>query len=190
MRENKEYYEKGFYNHDQIGGFVSVKQFILIEKNGKRVLLLRFSNDSPVVINRMRFQLTQLDKEGNTIDCSKVKYTDLSVAPGSVFAPEEGIVVKSECADFIVRIIYVVSGEFKYVPGRGRPTAHYDVRGYDEPKANGEDVEPANGPRTVIRRRETKRGFFRFIAAVAFIFALLSFAYSYYLSLGYTGLFR
>ena len=40
MRENKEYYEKGFYNHDQIGGFVSVKQFILIEKDGKRVLLL------------------------------------------------------------------------------------------------------------------------------------------------------
>ena len=185
MRDIKEYYEKGFYNHDQAGGFVSVKQFILVEREEKRVLLLRFSNDSPVEINRMRFQLTQLDKEGNEIEISKVKYSGLCAKPGDVFSPEEGVVVKSECADFVVKILYVVSGEYKYLAGKGRPTAHYDIRGYDEPiKENGQTDE--NTVRLVVRRRDTKKGFFRFIAAVSFVTALLSFAYAYYLSLGYT----
>ena len=122
--------EKGGYNHPQVSGCISLKQYIFLKKNGKRLLMLRFANEFEHKINGFEIILTQLSGDGRVIKRTRIPYYRANVSSGDTFAPDEGIVVLNNCSDFRVKLVYFYSGPYKYVIKRGHAVAHYDPRGY------------------------------------------------------------
>lgn len=131
MENNKAILDKGTYTFRQEGAFLSVKQYMLIEKEGKRCLLLRFFNASDIVVNAMEFLLIQLDADGKVISKDKIAYDDLNIRANKEYALKTGIVIKKGCVNFRVYVLYAVSGEYKYVFRNGQAVRLYDPRGYD-----------------------------------------------------------
>ena len=131
MAKNRNVLDKGTYNFHQEGAFLSVKQYMLVEREGKRCLLLRFVNESNMVIQAMEFTLVQLDGDGKVISSDRMTYDDLSVRPASEYALKTGIVLKAGCVNFRVQMAYAVSGEYKYLFKNGQAVEQYDPRGYD-----------------------------------------------------------
>lgn len=130
----REYIEKGGYNHPQPDGYVSLKQYIFVRKDGKRCLLFRFANEFSQTVTGFEIVVTQLSGDGRTLGHSRICYDDLSIRSGDIFAPSSGVVVHENCADFRIRLVYFVSGVYKYSVKRGKAVAHYDPRGYVAPK--------------------------------------------------------
>ena len=131
MTKNRNVLDKGTYNFHQEGAFLSVKQYMLVEREGKRCLLLRFMNESNLLIQAMEFTLIQLDGDGKVISTDRMRYDDLSVRPAREYALKTGIVLKPGCVNFRVQMAYAISGEYKYVFKNGQAVEHYDPRGYD-----------------------------------------------------------
>lgn len=169
MKTNKGYFKKGFYNHPQVKGFPSVKQFILLEKEGKRCLLLRFVNGTDLKIDRMQIVLTQLDISGKVINKSKVQYRDMRFAPETTYVSSKGIIVKNECVDFRVDITYVVVGEYKYVKSNGCIVDTYDTRGYKESSSKVNGVVGAK-----IKGARINSALYRFAAFISLVLVVLS----------------
>ena len=159
---------KGIYKHNQISGYLSVRQYMVINQNGKRCLILRFENEMAKAVNAVEFSVKRLDADGNLIGDTTVKYDDLSIAPGQFYAPEIGTVIEKECADFIIQMRYVICQKVKYVFRKGMVTAHYNTRGYSE--HNCYATEPHSV--TVKRKFSTGVGFFRCMALLAFVLAV------------------
>ena len=170
--ENKNYFKKGFYNRKQPDGYPMLKQYILLEKNGKRCLLLRFANETELSIDQMKFELTQLDDKGKVIKKSKVEYKNMRFYPERTYSSPSGIVVVDECVDFYIDVLYVVSGRYKYVARHGKAVATYDLRGY-----SGSDVQKSG--RTKIKTAEMKPSSFRLIAAISLILVILSCCFAF-----------
>ena len=182
MKKNnkKNYIDKGIYSHPQIGGYLSLKQFILIEQDGKRCLLLRFANESDFEINAARFIVKQLNAEGEEIGRVDMEYREMDLSAGQMYSPEQGIVVKKECVDFTVQPIWLVSGDYKYVFRNGTVNASYDPRGYGE-KQRADRKRGSAG----ISIRQSYRGggkIYGVIAAVSFILVIGSLIFVIYQS--------
>ncbi len=171
-KHEKNYIDKGIYSHPQLGGYLTLKQFILIEQDKKRCLLLRFANESDLEINAARFILKQLNSDGEEIGRVDISYKDISIASGAMYSSEQGIVVKKECVDFTVQMVSVVSGDYRYVFENGTVTAHYDRRGYGERVRK----DRKRGSAEISVRSKYKGGgrFYGFIAFVALVLAVIS----------------
>lgn len=130
MRKEEKCLAKGIYSHPQVSGYLSVKQFMIIEQDGKKCLLLRFANEASFQISQVEFVLRQLNSKGDEISASVMKYSDLRIKVGGMYALEKGIVLKQECVDVVVQMISLVGGRYKYKFKNGIVTAHYDKDGY------------------------------------------------------------
>lgn len=127
--------EKGIYNHPQPSGCMTVKQYIIIEKNKKRCLLLRFCNESGLNITDMGFTVTQLDSAGEVIETSTVKSAAIRVNAGLTFSLKKAVVLNRRCTDFIVTVTWVISKGYKYEVRNGQMVPHFDTRGFDTSEA-------------------------------------------------------
>ena len=130
--KKKHYMIKGEYEHSQIGGYFSVKEFIMLEEQGKHCLLLRFQNEMKTPVHAVEFIVKQLNADGKIIKSVRIRYTDLQVEAGQRYCASNGIVLEDSCADCVVLMRYVISGRNKYIFKRGLVTAHYDFRGYQQ----------------------------------------------------------
>ncbi len=166
MITNNEFIEKGFYNRPQPANALSVKQYMLIRKNGKRCLIFRFLNETGVAVKGFQFLLIQLDSHGQEIARDKVKLKRLHIPVDATYATEKGVAVLENCSDFIVKVLYVYSGAYRYTYVGGKAVAHYDVRGFEEedPKANASFAFQA---------KSEKKEFSRFFRKVAFLMLVL-----------------
>lgn len=175
MQKNKKLV-KGLYEHEQIGGYLSVRQFMVINQYGKRCLLLRFENETSKMVNAFEFTVKRLDAEGNVIGSTTVCHDRLSIKAGEFYAPESGIVIESDCVDFVVQMRYVISQNIKYIYRKGMVTAHYDPRGFTD------DGTTDNRPHTVSVKRKYSAsvGFFRWMAFLAFILGAAALSYLLY----------
>jgi len=174
MKKNaKRYIDKGIYSHGQLSGYLSVKQFMVVDQDGKHCLLLRFANEADFEINAVEFMLTQINTHGETVGTIKIKYSDLNIGAGEMYSPDKGIVVKADCADFTVQILSIISGKYRYVFKRGLVTAHYDRRGYE----NGicaVHVHDGEG-RSETQKKYYSRGIlYRLVAVVSLILVFVS----------------
>lgn len=133
-RNRKKYFIKGIYGHPQVSGYFVVKQYMMIEKDDRHCLLLRFENQLKTTVQTVEFTVKQLDADGKSIGKIKIKYTDLSVKAGALYAPEQGIVLQDECVDFVIQMKYVISENVKYLYRKGLVTAHYNPRGFEDIK--------------------------------------------------------
>lgn len=168
MAGNNGYMEKGYYSHPQIGGYVSLKQFIIYNESGRRCLLLRFSNDYSETVVAFGFVLIQKDAEGKVIAKKKIEYRGLAIVPDGVYSSTSGIILDSRCADFVVKLTYMVCGLYKYTFRHGYPCRHYDPRGYLPAKKR---KKARAGVVTEIKTRNASR--VRFCGGMVFL-AILS----------------
>ena len=131
MAIDRKILDKGTYTFRQEGAFISAKQYMLIEQDGKKCLLLRFYNSSDMLVNAMEFLLIQLDADGKVIARDRMAYDNVNVRAAKEYALKSGIVIKKDCVNFRVQMLYAVSGEYKYVFRNGQAVQLYDPRGYD-----------------------------------------------------------
>lgn len=174
MIRNREVIEKGAYVHYQPGAFLQVKNFIIANKSGKRCLLLQLVNTSDITVDGFKLALIQLDSIGNVISKDTFAYGSVKIAAAATYSVDVGLVLKPECADFRVQMVYALSGEYKYVFKNGQTVQHYDPRGYRGTRAFSHDAGTLN----VRRRFETGKVLIGLIAAVAFFGVSLALAYA------------
>lgn len=168
-----DYIDKGIYSHKQIGGYMTVKQFMVVEREGKRCLILRFLNESSLEVNAIEFTVIQRNTAGEIIGSSKIKHTHLSVGVGELYSPESGAVIKPECADFEIEMNSVVSGKYRYVFKGGQVTAHYDKRGYDDGIC-AVHVHKGEGRAAWVRKYYTRGWLYRLIALGTLVAVVVS----------------
>ena len=178
--KNEQIISKGIYGFSQIGGFISVKNYIFMHHDDKICLAIRFSNDTDYVFDSMSFCVIQLDALGAVIGKTRVEYTDMNFEPGTTYVSENAVVVDGKCADFKVQIYEAYSGFYKYVP-RNRRTVIY----YDKSKAEREAVWHSDAEKTdtVIKRKEYGKAKLTVLAAVLAMLIMLGFNIYYLFAL-------
>lgn len=120
--------EKGFYSHPQTSGGVQLKQYIITKEGDKKCLLLRFFNDSELIINEMNITLTQQCGEESEPEKVKISLDGLNIHPGETFAMKNGVVISDSITDFTVEITEVISRDFVYKESGDSLVAKYDPR--------------------------------------------------------------
>lgn len=104
---------------------VSINEYVFIRDNGKKYLLLRFTNKSDLHITSMTFWLTQKNSDGRVIDEKKVVFDNIRCVAWEVFSPDKGILVDDKCADVDIKITSVISGNYEYRSKNGESFVRY-----------------------------------------------------------------
>ena len=151
--------EKGIYNHQQPSGYIVARNYLVLEEEGKRYLLIRFANESNVKITAFKFVLSQLDSNGKVICSSKITYDEVCLEPHATLSEKRGIRVKEECVDFYIKVISFVSELYRYEYKKGQLVVHYDVRS----RLNTEKIEHEK-----VEVRSQKKSYARFHTVIAF----------------------
>lgn len=176
MLENTELYrDKGNYNHPQPHGLIAVKQYVFATQNGKRTLLLRFANESPLSLDGFEFVVTELDRRGEVLDRHKISHTGISVEAGGTYCPPSGIIVRGECTDFLIKVISVHSGMYRYTQRRGQIVAHYDKQ-----RRSTSSKKPKHGYTEVKSMRSTDGRVFTLITVIAILIICITSAMARY----------
>ena len=150
----EKFIEKGIYHHPHAAEMMSPKQYIIVERDGRRCLLLRFLNEAGVTVSDMQFKLTELDSMGRTIKISTVTAKKINVRAGETYAYGKGIVISDTCTDFRISVTSLISNRYKYSVRHGQRVERFDVRGYELGAINGRKSEAP-----VVKRRRIREGF-------------------------------
>ena len=159
--------EKVTYNHSQPSGYIVAQNYLVVQEDGKRYLLIRFANESDLKITSFKFVLTQLDSNGKVIGRSKISYDKINFASQKTMSTRRGIHVREECVDFYIKIITFVSEPYRYEYRNGQLAVHYDVR------KNRKNKRVEDGKFSV---KSQKRSYSRFYSIMSFVAILLVFA--------------
>ena len=114
MISENHYIAKGIYRHPQLGHFISVKNYIFLRDNGKKYLLLRFSNELDYVVDGLTCEVFQYDLDGNEITSAKINMSGMNICPHEMFTNDAALEVDEKCMDFRVVFLEVRSGKYRY----------------------------------------------------------------------------
>ena len=178
MAKSNDVIEKGAYLHRQAGAFIEPKNFIVAQKSGKRCLLLQFTNNSQNEINAIKFILIQTDSNGKTISKHTYSYSNIKIAASSDYALDKGLIIKEECVDFRVQMLYAISGVYKYVFRNGESVQTYDPRGYKD-----KNYSKGTAGTLQVKRRFAKSG--RLHGFITFLSVMMVLAACAYAALRY-----
>lgn len=155
--------EKGFYNHPQKSGEVQLKQYVIVKEKGKRCLLLRFLNESDILINGLNIILTETRSHGKEPKITRIRLGNLTAYPGQTCVPKNGIVLSEDCTDFTVEITSIISRGYEYLDRGGKWVPRYN------PRLNTPPTRKGNGKITVKKRRMAKSGLSAVVAIAGII---------------------
>lgn len=170
MKREEKNMTKGVYGYPQPEDFLALKQYIFIEQDEKRCLLLNFENEMELPITETAFTVRQLDAAGNEIGSVDIVYSNISIEAGASYSADKGIVVDENCVGCIVKVKYVICGKFKYVSKSGEIVGRYDRRGYQKKRKKAMSL----GGVSVKRKRLSGGFFFRFVAFVSLLLVVFS----------------
>ncbi len=160
---------KGLYGHPQTHGYFTVKEYMMLEREGKHCLLIRFENEMKSAVSELSFTVKQINAAGKVIGRIKLHYSDLRILPGQRYCTEQGIVLNEECVDCVIQVKYLIASNVKYVFRRGMVTEHYDPRGYEKT-----EKKRKRKSHVTIRRRYMGGGkYFGWIAFLSFVLVLV-----------------
>lgn len=135
MSEKDKITVKGIYEYPQTEGFISVKQFMFVYRDGVKHLLLRCTNETPTALRSARFVLTELDRDGEILNVRQLSYKDINADAGATFTANEGIPVSDECVDFKISFIRASAGKYTY-KARGKRVNAYYTPDEEKPRLN------------------------------------------------------
>lgn len=159
--------EKGFYSHPQKNGGVQLKQYIITKEGDKKCLLLRFYNDSELIINGMNIILTQICGEQSEPEKIRISLDGLNIHPGETFAMKNGIVISDGITDFDVEITEVISRDYVYKESGDSLVAKYD------PRIKSSKKKKRVSRVVVKKKRVSVTGFSALVALIGIVVILL-----------------
>ena len=118
------------YVHPQPEGLVSVQDFLLTSTDDGRCALIRWSMDAEFPVDRFTFLFKELDAGGEVLKEETVTYEGLDIPPaacGELFVTERAIAVSERCADIMVQLIELHSGNYVYRVKGTRAEVDYRV---------------------------------------------------------------
>ena len=142
MISENQYVTKGIYRRAQIGGLVSVKNYIFVRDGDRKGLLLRFCNELGYPVSGLSYTVVQYGADGNEVGRTRVRHRALHVLPGEDYSPETAVSVDERCADFRVVFSEVISDRYRYAV-RGETVAVYYTMENGSLLANEEESLPA-----------------------------------------------
>lgn len=163
------------YALSQPGGLLSLREYLLTDVGGERVLLLRWVKEADVSIDSMIFEVIMMDAVGSELGRRTVTYEVSDIPPaekGHLFAPERGIPVDSGCMEVRVNLIEVRSGSYVYRMGANTVTVDYlpeEPWVYDPRAGEQEKLTDSRG----LRVRSKRRGKVHFLWLAALLTVLL-----------------
>lgn len=125
MAGNTEIISKGIYGRAQMGGYISVKQYMFIRYMDKKHLLVRFSNDLDVAIECIAYTVVQMNVNGDVIGVSRVEHCE-RIKPGESFSSENALMVDEACIDVKITVDKAVSGSYEYSVRGGIVSVNYN----------------------------------------------------------------
>lgn len=155
--------DRGFYRHAQNAGGVTLKQYIVTKKDGKKLLHLRFFNESDLAVTEMHLKLSQYSKTGKLLSSKTHQLKKLKILPGSTFVTNVAMVLDDACIDFFVDVVGLYSNGFKYAPVHGKLMPRYDAR---------RDINSTNGAGGTVSIRKSKAQGGKISAFIAFLLML------------------
>lgn len=114
MRSAQQMIVKHRYAHPQLEHFISVENSLFFYENGKKYLLIQFSNNTDYPVDFMEFSVTQLDHAGVVLGKTTLACPNLQFEAGTTYASENGIPVSDACTDFLLTFSKVTSGDYTY----------------------------------------------------------------------------
>lgn len=115
MSNNFQIISKGLYRGTVDQSFpIEVKEYVFTRQKGKKLLLLRFLNESKNNFTAIHFWLIQKDASGQQIYKEKIFLEGIYCGAGATFTPTTAFTVQNKCVDFEVEMISAFSGEYEY----------------------------------------------------------------------------
>ena len=106
---------KGKYRLPQLGGMVSVKQYVLTrDEAGKKSLLLRFYNDRNEMCTGFTFILYCQDARGKVVEKQTLEAKDIEFRGGSLYVYNDAITVHEKCVNFTIVVKSASYGNYTY----------------------------------------------------------------------------
>lgn len=128
MNDNVQIISKGLYRGTTDKAFpVEVKEYIFTRKKGKKYLLLRFYNDSPLNVTAISFWFIQKNSYGEQISKTKIVLDGLYCGSNDYYAPSSGFLMQDNCAEFEINMISVFSQKYEYKAENGEGFVRYAV---------------------------------------------------------------
>lgn len=112
--ENYKIISKVNYSHNQKNACVLLKQFLIAESNGQKILLLKMQNNFSQRLNSVKYKVHQLTAKGEEIKSFDFYYSDFQVSPNAVFVPYKSIVLEKQCVDIKVELIQANFENYSY----------------------------------------------------------------------------
>ena len=172
-RSHQNIIDRGFYHHPQPSGSMAVKQYIITKENDKKLLHLRFFNESPLSVAGIQLRLSQFTKDGALISSGEYSASGIKVLPGSTYAFQTAIILSDDCHKFLVDIISLNSGGYRYEPIHGRLVPRFHAKS---------DINSTNGSGGTVTSRKKKLGGGPLSAFIALILIIISIAAYFYFS--------
>ena len=102
-----------------------MKQYMFVHEDGKKYLLIRFSNDSDFCADRLKYRVTRMDIEGEVLGSEVYDSGSIVLEQGNTYSPTAPIEVEDRCADFKIEMIEVCSYNYRYHIREGRVVTSY-----------------------------------------------------------------
>lgn len=105
------------YLYPQPDSLVAVKDYLFARVDGQACLLLRWTLETDLPVDRVTFAVRELDPAGELLDTVTVTYEGKDIPQGSrgtCFAPDRGIAVHERCTDLRVILLEVSSAGYVY----------------------------------------------------------------------------
>ena len=149
----EEIISKGYYVHPQSTDVLSVKQYIILQRHGKKQLLLRMENHRNESVTALSFFVLQYDAKGNLIGRERVDLKDAYLKANAVGSLPRFIPLKAKCVNFRVEIASVAYGNYVYVPKDEGWQIRYEKAERETPVDMENISERMNGKRLVVSPR-------------------------------------
>ncbi len=107
---------KGVCSYPQTEGFVKARQYIIIEENGKRYLLVKLSNLRGEKVTGVTLYIEQFDETGRKISADKIRLKNICGYPKKSFAVKHKISIASDCVDCKITVTEAEFDGYTFTP--------------------------------------------------------------------------
>jgi len=142
--------EKFKYSKDP-SDVVSLKEFILFtdDRAEEKCAMFKFYNTLNQRLSSMKFEVRQLDENGEILESSTVVYENCNAEPNGFFVPSAKLKLAYDCASIAVKLLEACFDRVKWVKGE------FEDNSYKFEKYASAVSAPAS-PRVIVKEREER----------------------------------
>ena len=102
------------YSFEQNNSCVLIKQFLIAQSQGQKVLLLKMQNNFSQRLNFIKYVIHQLNSKGVEVGKTIFEYDNFQASPNAIFAPYKSIVLHKDCSNIKAELIQAIFEKYTY----------------------------------------------------------------------------